>query len=86
MLPVKLLYVYFCLIFYFVFFLLLLSIALIVVITLPTIAIAIVVDQRATTIRGATQKRGYKPMYKSDTKNQAKRLRTITFAFAKLEE
>jgi hypothetical protein len=38
------------------------------------------------TIWEAIQKRSYEPIYKTDTKIEAKRLRATTFAIAKLEE
>ena len=41
---------------------------------------------RAITINRAVQKISLKSMYKTDTKNEAKRLSATTFAILKLEE
>ena len=41
---------------------------------------------RAIAKWGAIMKISHEPIYKTGTKNKAKRLRTTTFAFAKLEE
>ena len=49
-----------------------------------TIAVAIV--QGAICIWEAKQKRSYAIIYKNKPKNKAKRLKGITFAFAKLKE
>ena len=38
------------------------------------------------TIWGAIEKRSHKPIYKTDTKNEATILRVTTFALAKMEE
>ena len=48
--------------------------------------IAIVIVGRAITIRRAIQKRSHESIKKNDTKNEAKRLRTTTFAIAKSQE
>ena len=48
--------------------------------------IAVIIVERAITIQEAIQKRSHEPMYKTDTKIEAKRLRVTTFAIAKLEE
>ena len=41
---------------------------------------------RLITIWEATQKRSHEPILKTNTKNEAKRLRATTFAITKLEE
>ena len=51
---------------------------------MTTIDIAIV--GRAITMLRAIKKKSNESMYKTDTKNEAKRSRATTFAVAKLEE
>ena len=41
---------------------------------------------RAMNLKRSTQKRSKESIYKTDTKNEAKRLRVTTFAIAILEE
>ena len=55
------------------------------VIAVPTIAIAIVVAL-SRSIFEAIQKRSHEPIYKTQTKIEAKRLKATIFAIAKLEE
>ena len=50
------------------------------------ITIAVIIVGQAITILEAIQKRNHEPIYETDTKNIAKRLRAITFAIAKVEE
>ena len=40
----------------------------------------------AITVYGAIQKRSHKSIYKTNTRNEAKRLRATTLAIAKLEQ
>ena len=47
--------------------------------------IAVAMVGRAITIWEEIHKRSHEPIYKTHTKIKAKRLRTTTFAFAKLE-
>ena len=47
---------------------------------------AVAIVGRAITIQEAKQKRSHEPIYKTHTKIEAKRLRAITLAIAKLEE
>ena len=49
-------------------------------------AIAVAKVGRAITIWEAIQKRSHEPIYKADTKTEAKRLRPTTFTVTKLEK
>ena len=48
--------------------------------------IAVAIVGRAITIWEAIQKRSHEPIYKTNTKIEAKGLRATTFAIAKLEK